>query len=195
MESPRLPLAAFRNSPLFVRFYSFLSELKNFSISSFLTLGTAMFTNYLFKKMFNLLSHVLMLLHWFLKMFSPTYWLWNMTEPDHVFLIKIFYKMHVAQPCNFLPLWQRTCGFLLTTPLWLLKIALFSAYYTFRHRFFCIDLAANNFFKIVNTNLEHPVFHSDQEISLAWEPKQKEKYDPSVYKYLTESSKYDVVNR
>ncbi len=34
----------------------------------------------------------------------------------------------------------------------------FSNYCTFRHSFFYVDLVTNNFFKTVNTNLEHPVF-------------------------------------
>ncbi len=46
---------------------------------------------------------------------------------------------------------------LLATPLWLRKMAYFLLPIVLLDVDFCIDLVANNFFKIVNTNLEHPV--------------------------------------
>ncbi len=44
----------------------------------------------------------LMLLYLFLKMFSSSYLFWHTTQPNYVFLIKIFNEMHVAQQRNFL---------------------------------------------------------------------------------------------
>ncbi len=46
---------------------------------------------------------------------------------------------------------------ILAIPLWLPKMAYFLLLIALLNIVFCINLVASNFFKTVNTNLEHPV--------------------------------------